>query len=138
VESIQSDPFSQAPPLDDQGKPVRALPLHAARQMQALMEATIRSGTCRQSFSDRKRYTYMRHLTFGGKTGNINDRQSPVKYDWFVGYALGEDPEDALALSVLMFHGEKLGHRANVMAFDLMRAYYQQKHQAETKRRGPS
>jgi cell division protein FtsI/penicillin-binding protein 2 len=90
------------------------------------MEATIRYGTCRKSFSRRNRYRYTRPLTFGGKTGNINDRGDQVKYDWFVGYARAPERKDDLAISVLMFHGEKLGHRANVMAFDIMRAYYRQ------------
>ncbi len=138
VEAVQSDPFSLLPPLEHQQTPLRVLAVDTTRQMQQLMEATIRYGTCRESFSTRNRYPYLRPLRFGGKTGNINDRELPVKYDWFVGYAVSPDREDSLALSVLMFHGEKLGHRANVLAFDLMRAYYRQRHRAEAKQRGSS
>ncbi len=138
VESIRPGTGSAAPSLDHQQAPIRVVTPRSARQMQRLMEATIRYGTCRKSFSRRNRYRYTRPLIFGGKTGNINDPSDRLKYDWFVGYARAPDPEEDLAVSVLMFHGEKLGHRANVMAFDLMRTYFRQKSRGRTTPRGPS
>jgi peptidoglycan glycosyltransferase len=137
VKSIEARSGFTAPPLDHQDAAIRVLPKKSAQNMQRLMEATIRSGTCRKSFGRRNRYRYLRPLTFGGKTGNINNREDTVKYDWFVGYARGPDTENDLAVSVLMFHGEKLGHRANVMAFDLMRGYFRQMN-AREKKRSPS
>lgn len=125
---IESTPKSWGPVdylLDHQDIPIRVISPATAGKMQQLMEATIRYGTCYKSFSGRRRNRHLRSIVFGGKTGNINNRSDTLKYDWFVGYAKGPDREQYLALSVLMFHGRLLGHRANVMAYDLFRYYYQ-------------
>jgi len=113
--------------LKQEWPPIRVLAPSTAENMQKLMEATIRYGTCRKSFSGRKRRRYLRSVVFGGKTGNINNHGDTIKYDWFVGY--GRDPVKGhrVALSVTMIHGRLLGHRANVVAFDLFRKYFQMK-----------
>ncbi len=124
VERIQGGKIPLTSLLHHQTVPIRVLPPVAAEKLKQLMEATIRYGTCYKSFAKRKRYRCLRSLVFGGKTGNVNNREDSLKYDWFVGYA--RDPADGrdLALSVLMFHGRMLGHRANVMAFDLFKHYF--------------
>jgi len=107
--------------------PVRVLSREAAKEMRQLMEATIRTGTCRKSFRGRTRDRHLRSVTFGGKTGNINNAERTVKYDWFLGYGTDENDDRQIALGVLMLHGRLLGHRANVMAYDLFKAYFQLK-----------
>jgi cell division protein FtsI/penicillin-binding protein 2 len=104
--------------------PVRVLSPKTARDMRALMEATIEAGTCQRSFRARSRDSRLRSVVFGGKTGNINNKTDTIKYDWFTGYARTESGEDPLALSVVMIHGRLLGHRANAIAYDLFRAYF--------------
>lgn len=113
--------------LEHQKTPIRVISSSAAAMMQDLMEATISYGTCRKSFAKRRRDRRLRPVVFGGKTGNLNNRGDTMKYDWFMGYAKDPDEDLCVALSVLMFHGEKLGHRANVMAFDLFRRYFRMK-----------
>jgi beta-lactamase class D len=95
--------------------------------MQNLMEATIQFGTCRKSFRARKQDSRLRTVVFGGKTGNINNKTDTIKYDWFLGYGKTESGSHELALSVMMVHGRLLGHRANVMAYDLFKRYFRQK-----------
>jgi cell division protein FtsI/penicillin-binding protein 2 len=110
-----------------EGIPVRVLSPETAEQMQDLMEATIQYGTCHKSFRPRKRYRSLRAVIFGGKTGNINNATDTVKYDWFLGYGRTRGGNHQIALSVMMVHGRLLGHRANVVAFDLFKRYFQRK-----------
>jgi cell division protein FtsI/penicillin-binding protein 2 len=104
--------------------PVRVLKPKTARDMRTLMEATIRVGTCQKSFRGRSRDSRLRSVVFGGKTGNINNKNDTIKYDWFTGYAMRESGEAPLALSVVVIHGPLLGHRANRIAYDLFRDYF--------------
>jgi cell division protein FtsI/penicillin-binding protein 2 len=106
--------------------PIRVLSPGTARDMQDLMEATIQLGTCRKSFRARRQDSSLRTVVFGGKTGNINNKTDTIKYDWFLGYGKTESGSHEIALSVIMVHGRLLGHRANVMAYDLFKRYFRQ------------
>ncbi len=110
-----------------EGIPVRALSPGTARDLQNLMEATIQLGTCHKSFRARRRDSRLRSVVFGGKTGNINNKTDTLKYDWFLGYGRTKSGSHELALSVMMVHGRLLGHRANVMAYDLFKRYFRRK-----------
>lgn len=110
-----------------EGTPIRVLSPGTAKDMQNLMEATVELGTCRKSFRGRRRDSRLRTVVFGGKTGNINNRTDTIKYDWFLGYGRTPSGSHELALSVMMVHGRLLGHRANVMAYDLFKRYFRQK-----------
>lgn len=111
----------------EEGIPIRVLSPETAEEMRNLMEATIQFGTCRKSFRARKRYRYLQPVVFGGKTGNINNTTDTIKYDWFIGYGRDKEGTHPIALSVMMIHGRLLGHRANVMAFDLFKQYFRQR-----------
>ncbi len=104
--------------------PIRVLSPGTARKMRKLMEATVRYGTCRKSFAGRRRDRRLRGIVFGGKTGNVNNRRNTIKYDWFVGYGRESKGGKGVVLAVMMLHGRFLGHRANVVAFDLFRRYF--------------
>ena len=110
-----------------EGVPVRVLSPGTASDMQDLMEATVQLGTCRKSFRARKRDSHLQTVVFGGKTGNINNKTDTIKYDWFLGYGRTQSGSHELALSVMMVHGRLLGHRANVMAYDLFKRYFRRK-----------
>lgn len=107
-----------------EGVPVRVLSPGTASDMQDLMEATVQLGTCHKSFRARKRDSHLQTVVFGGKTGNINNKTDTIKYDWFLGYGRTQSGSHELALSVMMVHGHLLGHRANVMAYDLFKRYF--------------
>ena len=128
VESAQT-PDGQEVYRHREGVPVRVLSTKTAKELQNLMEATIRlgSGTCHKSFRARRRDRRLRAVTFGGKTGNINNATDTIKYDWFIGYGRDKSGNHQIALSVMMVHGHFLGHRANVMAYDLFKRYFRRK-----------
>ncbi len=107
--------------------PIRVLSPETAEEMRDLMEATIQLGTCRKSFRASRRDSRLRSVVFGGKTGNINNKTDTIKYDWFLGYGRSRSGKHQLALSVMMVHGKLLGHRANVMAYDLFKRYFRRK-----------
>ena len=110
-----------------EGVPVRVLSPGTASDMQDLMEATIQLGTCSKRFRARRQDSRLRTVVFGGKTGNINNKTDTIKYDWFLGYGRTQSGSHELALSVMMVHGRLLGHRANVMAYDLFKRYFRRK-----------
>lgn len=73
-------------------------------------------------------YTGLSHLKavrFGGKTGNINNDEGTIKYDWFAGYGENQQTGQAVALCVMLLHGPTPGTRANRVAFELFSRYFQ-------------
>lgn len=59
----------------------------SASKVKELMEATIRVGTSRKSFSQLLRDRRFQLLELGGKTGHLNGDEPRGQVDWFVGYA---------------------------------------------------
>jgi len=134
VERVEGEPEAGGPSLHRPGAPIRVLSTAAANKMQQLMEATITEGTCRRSFAPRHRSALLRTLRFGGKTGNINNEEDTLKYDWFMGYAKDAAGIPSVALSVFVLHDRQLGHRANRVAFDLFQGYFQNRETAPSSR----
>lgn len=104
--------------------PIRFSPPETARKLKACMEETIRNGTCRHAFAPAPRLSHLRSVRFGGKTGNINNDEGTIKYDWFAGYGENRETGQAVALCVMLLHGPKLGTRANRVAFELFSRYF--------------
>ena len=90
-----------------------------------LMETTVRSGTARRQFRRAGRDKVLSELTFGGKTGSINDRTNTARYDWFVGYAAQKDGNRQLAVGVMVAHEEYIGTRATEYARMAFRKYFE-------------
>ena len=95
----------------------------AATDLKTLMEETVLTGTCRRSFGPLRRNEAYRAVDLGAKTGNISDRDSRHRYDWIIAYALPPKAEEAVCLSVLAVHGEKLGVRAGELARLIIQHY---------------
>jgi peptidoglycan glycosyltransferase len=87
-----------------------------ARNLQILMEDTVRYGTCSKSFLRMRRKKRFRSIDIGAKTGTINDRSERYKYDWIAAYALPKDGSAGISLAVLEVHGKILGTRAREIA----------------------
>lgn len=105
--------------------PIRFLPPETARKIQACMEETIRTGTCRHAFAPATRLSHLRPVRFGGKTGNINNDAGTIKHDWFAGYGENLETGQTAVLCVMLLHGPVLGTRANRVAFELFSRYFQ-------------
>lgn len=87
-----------------------------ARNLQSMMEDTVRYGTCRKSFWRLRRRKLFRGLNLGAKTGTINDPSDSYKYDWITAYAIPDNASEGICLAVLEIHGEKLGIRSRETA----------------------
>lgn len=91
-------------------------------KLQALMEATVRSGTGRKGFHQVMRGSHLEKLDVGGKTGSLDGLEPKGRYDWFIGYARRkDDPSRGLALSIMLVHGEYANVRSTVLAALLVR-----------------
>jgi penicillin-binding protein A len=96
-----------------------------ARKMRVLMDETVVAGTCRNAFSRFTQKKVFKELELGAKTGTINDPFDQHRVDWVTVYAIPDSgEEDAISLSVLAVHGEKMGVRSREMASRLVENYF--------------
>jgi cell division protein FtsI/penicillin-binding protein 2 len=103
------------------GNPIKA---KTAERLQDLMEDTVKAGTCRQAFQSLRRNKVFAGIALGAKTGTINDEHDRIKYDWITAYAVPEQKENGICVTILTVHGEKLGIRAKVLAKEIMNHYF--------------
>lgn len=95
-----------------------------ARIMRILMEDTVKYGTCRRAFRPMLGKKAFKGMTFGAKTGTINDKTDTFRLDWTVAYALPKKGSDGICIAVLAVHGEKLGIRAKDLTRYIMSHYF--------------
>jgi hypothetical protein len=94
-----------------------------AESLKILMQDTILYGTCRKQFRPLRRKRIFEGVSFGAKTGTINDESDRYKYDWLTAYALPQDGKKAISLAVLCVHGKKLGTRAGEIGRYVIKYY---------------
>ncbi len=118
---------------DDRGKTVyvnhpaiihQAITPQTSETVMDLMQATIKSGTCRKAFRGRKKDAILKRLTIGGKTGSIYNRQRDARFDWFVGFAADKQSDAQIAIAVVVGHGKYIGTRASHYARLAMKEYF--------------
>ena len=102
-----------------------SFPPKRANQLRSMMRSTVMKGTARKSFRRMRRQINSGIIDMGGKTGNINNIENTIKYDWFVGYCQRPDTKQSLVFAVVLLHKEKLGFRAHKIASQLVRRYFQ-------------
>jgi cell division protein FtsI/penicillin-binding protein 2 len=96
-------------------------PLTAAR-LRRMMEVTVRSGTCRQAFSDASGRPYLGSMRVSGKTGTLRPEANEGMTSWFIGFAPSENPE--IIISVMLENGAVWRQKANELARDVLRSYF--------------
>lgn len=102
--------------------PRRTLDAATAQRLRAMLEVTVRSGTSYKAFSDERGRAYLGGIRVAGKTGTLQpDREGPLS-SWFAGFAPSRSPE--VVVSVLLQNGPVWRTKANVVARDLLRAYF--------------
>lgn len=104
-----------------QPPPIRS---DTAAELRVLMKDAVVSGTSRGAFLRLRQKRKLKNLILGAKTGTINDAQDRFKYDWITAYALNPDSTDAICISVLGVHGEKLGVRSTEFARAIIDFYF--------------
>jgi len=87
-----------------------------ARTLRILMSDTINHGTGRKALYPLRRKKSFKHIALGAKTGTINDPSDRFKFDWLTAYALPQNDDAGICVTVLAMHGEKLGIRARDIA----------------------
>ncbi|MCP4601369.1 MAG: penicillin-binding protein [Proteobacteria bacterium] len=93
---------------------------------QALVRAmthTVRRGTARKAFRDRRGVPYLPGVEVSGKTGTLTGKKPYRAYTWFVGVAPVERPQ--VAISVLIINEPKWRIKASQAAAQLLKKYFE-------------
>jgi cell division protein FtsI/penicillin-binding protein 2 len=97
-----------------------------AAQLTTMMEHTVAEGTCWRAFHDARGSAFLPGIGVAGKTGTLTDAETKRYYTWFTGFA----PSRAVpglrqvAVAVLVVNGPSWQVKANVLARDVLRAYF--------------
>lgn len=114
----------------------RAVAAPTAREIQHLMQETVRRGTARKTFRSRRKDRVLSQLEIGGKTGSIDTADHSARYDWFVGFARHPRHDETIAVSVVVAHEKYIGRRAGEYARLAMQEYFRPR--VAAKGSGPS
>lgn len=93
-----------------------------AQRIRRMMEVTIHSGTSLEAFSQENGFSYLGGIRAAGKTGTLARRGRSTTTSWFIGFAPSRAPE--LVVSVMLDNSPVWRRKANHVARDLMRAYF--------------
>jgi peptidoglycan glycosyltransferase len=110
--------------------PERQVVRHAIKQETAaalttMLEATVASGTSYRAFHDSSGKPFLPNLVVAGKTGTLTRAETQQYYTWFAGFAPSRAPE--VAVAVLVVNHPTWRVKANVVARDVLRAYFAKK-----------
>jgi peptidoglycan glycosyltransferase len=104
----------------------RVLAKETADQLGSMMQHTIREGTSWHAFHDPHGAAFLPGIEIAGKTGTLTDSETHRYYTWFTGFAPVR-PLPSLrqvAVAVLVVNGPTWQVKANVLARDVLRAYF--------------
>ncbi len=126
----------------------RVMKAETAQAVTAMMETTVADGTSYRAFHDGKGRSFLPGITVAGKTGTLTDANAKRFYTWFTGFAPSRpvvlEADDAtdggtrrqprkVAVAVLVVNDAKWTIKANVLAREVLRAYFaEQKMQGVT------
>jgi cell division protein FtsI/penicillin-binding protein 2 len=96
----------------------------ASKTLNALMTATVRSGTAKKAFRGYRKDKILSRLNIGGKTGSMDNDTHDARYDWFVGFAEDKEGKTKFAVSVIVAHEKYIGLRASYYARSAMKSYF--------------
>ncbi|HEY3593628.1 MAG TPA: penicillin-binding transpeptidase domain-containing protein, partial [Polyangiaceae bacterium] len=100
----------------------RPMKVATADAVATMMETTVTHGTCSRAFHDGQGRPFLPNIGVGGKTGTLSSPDGSLLYTWFVGFAPSSTPE--VAIAVLVVNGANFRAKANVVARDVLRAYF--------------
>jgi penicillin-binding protein A len=114
----------------------RAMSVETAQAITTMMESTVSDGTSYKAFHDGRGEAFLPGIGVAGKTGTLTDHASQRFYTWFTGfapshpYAVTEGSADApprqVAIGVLVVNQPTWNVKANVLAREVLRAYFAQ------------
>jgi cell division protein FtsI/penicillin-binding protein 2 len=100
----------------------RAILPETAAALTTMMETTIRGGTSYRAFHDAEGRPFLPNIAVAGKTGTLTRAETQQFYTWFVGFAPSRAPE--VAIAVLVVNTPSWRAKANVVAREVLRAYF--------------
>ena len=101
----------------------RVLRPSTATQLRKMMEVTVRSGTCWRAFTDDSGKRYLPGISVAGKTGTLWVSSARTTTSWFIGFAPSRHPR--IVVSVMLDNGRLWRRKANELARDLLRSYFE-------------
>lgn len=118
-----------------------------ARSITTMMDATVSDGTSYRAFHDGKGRSFLPNVAVAGKTGTLTEPATQRFYTWFAGFAPSKpitfpSPETGkagtsseapaqprkIAFGVLVVNDPKWTIKANVLAREVLRAYFAGQH----------
>lgn len=107
----------------------RVISHETAQAVTTMMEHTVSEGTSYRAFRDRRGASFLPDISVAGKTGTLTDAQTQRFYTWFSGFAPSRPHEGGprpVAISVLVVNKPTWKIKANVVAREMLRAYFAQ------------
>ena len=101
-----------------------AISKESAEDVRSLMRETVFSGTSRKSFRTLLHKKGFGEIEIGGKTGSLTGTSPRGKYDWFVGYALSENPKRKIAIAALTINEATWKVKSSFLARSFIESYY--------------
>jgi len=93
-----------------------------AAQLAKMLSKTVRSGTSRKVFHDRRGRALLSSVDIAAKTGSINGNDPVGHYSWFAAYAPMDDPQ--IALAALVINQDKWKIKATYLGEQALEAFF--------------
>ena len=97
-----------------------------AAALTSMMEHTVAEGTSFRAFHDARRLPFLPGIPVAGKTGTLTDDHAQRFYTWFTGFAPSHPVPGVrpIAVAVLVVNGPSWRVKANVVARQVLQAYF--------------
>ena len=106
-----------------QGQVLRRLVTpETAGQLARMLSTTVKSGTSRKIFHDRRGRPLLASIPVAAKTGSINGADPPGHYSWFTAYAPIDDPQ--IALAAMVINQDKWKIKASYLGEQALEAFF--------------
>lgn len=119
----------------------RIMKADTAHAITTMMESTVSDGTSYKAFHDSRGRAFLPNVAVAGKTGTLTDANAQRYYTWFAGFAPSkpivlEASKDGaeqtqprkVSFGVLVVNDPKWTIKANVLAREVLRAYFASQH----------
>jgi cell division protein FtsI/penicillin-binding protein 2 len=111
------------PAFTHQPAPLRQIvSAETATQLTRMLGTTVKSGTSRKAFHDRRGRPKLSSVNIAAKTGSIDGKDPAGHYSWFAAYAPSEDPQ--IALVALVVNQNKWRIKATHLGEQALEAFF--------------